>query len=396
MKKTTCILCGQPLEKKELIAFEGMPASAQDIPDEQEVDKDQGVTLRLHQCQSCGLVQFDCEPVGYYRDVIRSGGYSTTMADLRTSQYRHLIDTYHLEGKKFLEVGCGRGEFMKTLTGFPVEAYGVEHRQELVEIAVKDGLKVVEGFTEDTCTILGDNGPYDVFLSFNFLEHQPEPGVMLQCIRNNLTEHGMGLITVPSLEYILKYNGYYELLRDHIAYYTFDTLRQLLETNGFQVLEEEMVNRDTLSVIVRKIPEPLGIGEAFGRGNITPLDISGLSASYRDICRQMEKLCTSLEKGGKSMAIWGASHQGFTLAATTILKNHARYIIDSAPFKQGKYAPASHLPIVSPDHYKDDPTDVLLIVAPGYTEEIAACIRTRFGTDVKILTLRSDKVEELS
>ena len=80
MKKTTCILCGQPLEKKELIAFEGMPASAQDIPDEQEVDKDQGVTLRLHQCQSCGLVQFDCEPVGYYRDVIRSGGYSTTMA----------------------------------------------------------------------------------------------------------------------------------------------------------------------------------------------------------------------------------------------------------------------------------------------------------------------------
>ena len=139
------------------------------------------------------------------------------------------------------------------LTGFPVEAYGVEHRQELVDIAAAEGLKAVKGFAEEEDTILGEHGPYDVFLSFNFLEHQPRPGVMLDCIRNNLTDGGMGLITVPSLEYILKYNGYYELLRDHIAYYTFDTLRYLMESHGFAVLEEEIVNRDTLSVIVKKV-----------------------------------------------------------------------------------------------------------------------------------------------
>lgn len=391
--KTGCILCGEPLKMRKLMEFEGMPASAQDIPDEEEVKEDKGITLRLHQCETCGLVQFDCTPVGYYRDVIRSGGYSTTMVNLRTGQYRHLIDTYCLEGKKFLEVGCGRGEFLKVLTGFPVEAYGVEHRQELVDIAAAEGLKVVKGFAEEEDTILGEHGPYDVFLSFNFLEHQPRPGVMLDCIRNNLTDGGMGLITVPSLEYILKYNGYYELLRDHIAYYTFDTLRYLMESHGFAVLEEEIVNRDTLSVIVKKVEN--GGTAVFRPGKAEPVDVSGLTATYADIRGQMETLCSRLKAEGRSLAVWGASHQGFTLAATTALKEYASYIIDSAPFKQGRFAPASHLPIVAPDYWHQDPADAILIAAPGYTEEIADSIRSRFGSGPEILALRSDKVEVL-
>lgn len=389
-----CIVCGQPLKPPGLMELTGMPASAQDIPDENQVNDDRGITLCLHQCGECGLVQFDCQPVGYYRDVIRSGGYSTTMVELRSRQYRHLIETYHLEGKKFLEAGCGRGEFLKVLTDFPVKACGVEHRQALVDTAVKDGLNVVWGFAEDKDTVLGEEGPYDVFLSFNFLEHQPDPGAMLDCIWNNLTDEGLGLVTVPSLEYILKYNGYYELLRDHIAYYTFGTLRGLLERHGFRVLEEEVVNRDTLSVIVRKT-KLRSEDQNAARIPVEPMDISGLRASLGDIGRQMDELCLRLKEQGRTLAIWGASHQGFTLAATTVLKDHARYIIDSAPFKQGRFAPASHLPIVAPEHYQEEPVDAVLIVAPGYTEEIAASIRSRFGADVEILTLRSDHVEIL-
>ncbi len=417
-RRCRCILCGRRLEGTRLMEFGNMPASAQDIPGAEEVEADRGITLNLHQCSGCGLVQFDCPPVAYYRDVIRSGGYSTTMEELRTRQYRHLIETYGLEGKKFLEVGCGQGEFLKMLAGFPVKAYGVEHRKELAEKAAALGMKVTEGFTEKADTVLGDDGPYDVFLSFNFLEHQPEPGVMLDCIRNNLTEEGMGLITVPSLEYILRYDGYYELIRDHIAYYTFDTLRYLLESHGFRVLEEELVNRDTLSVIVRRTsggekakagaPEDLPAGEAApsvnretadmrkGAGRPAALDVSGLRASLEDIPGEIESLCRKLADRGKTLAVWGAGHQGFTLAATTALKEYARYILDSAPFKQGRFAPASHLPIVAPEEYEKDPTDVIFIAAPGYTEEIAREIRRRWGDRVELMALRSDHVEELS
>ena len=372
-----CIACGAPLWETPLLTLDNMPASAQHMPDAQGVKEERGLTLDLCQCMGCGLVQFDCEPVDYYRDVIRAGGFSKTMVELRRYQYKHLIDSYHLEGKKFIEVGCGQGEFLKVLSEFPVEVHGIEHDPHLVELARAQGLDVTEGFTETEDTRFA-GGLYDVFLSFNFLEHQPDPSTMLQAIYRNLEDDAMGLITVPSFEYIMDHNSYYELIRDHLAYYTFETLTPLLERNGFQVEECEVINRDTLSVIVRKRPQ---------------MDTENLLECYVNLKREMETYMKYLDAWDKKVAVWGASHQGFTLASTTKLGERARYIIDSAPFKQGKFAPASHLPIVGPDHFHEHPVDAIIITAPGYTDEIAASIRQKFGTAVEIRAMRSNHLE---
>ena len=409
-----CIACGRILPETSLFELTSAPASAQDIPDAKEVQNDEGVTLHLRQCGGCGLVQFDCEPVAYYRDVIRAGGGSSTMRELRASQYRHLIETYHLEGKTFFEAGCGRGEFLKFLQEFPVEIYGMEHKADLVETARKEGLRVWREFPEredqrfghsPEASMLPESGwsvpekPFDVFLSFNFLEHQPRPDIMLKAIWNNLAEDGMGLVTVPSLEYILEKGSYYELIRDHIAYYTFDTLRALLNHCGFEVLEEEMINRDTLSMIVRKtaMPETDADAGAEGVGAMTAdaSIIAPLTEGYKIVTAEVRALTDRLAREGKRLAMWGASHQGFTLASTSELGKHLAYIIDSAPFKQGRFAPASHVPIMAPDHYFEEPVDAVLIVAPGYTDEIAGIIKTRFGKKVETMTLRTNRIEHL-
>ncbi|WP_394523245.1 class I SAM-dependent methyltransferase [Lacrimispora sp. JR3] len=397
MRDRICIVCGSPLGETPLMTLDHMPASAQDIPEKEELAEEKGMTLRLHQCEACGLVQFDCEPVAYYKDVIRSGGFSTTMVNLRRRQYRHFIDTCHLEGKKLIEAGCGQGEFLSVLSEFPVKAYGIENRDNLVELAKEKGLKVWKQFAKEGQVLAPADGsacgPYDAFLSFNFLEHQPEPVSMLRCMADNLTEDGVGLITVPSLEYILQYDGYYELIRDHLAYYTFETLRYAVETAGFEVLEEEMVNRDTLSVIVRKRKQTGGQTNQEKRAE--KVDVSGLIRSQDAIAQEMRELIRELKDHGKTLAVWGASHQGFTLASTTDIGAFAQYIIDSAPFKQGKYAPASHLPIVPPDHYHRNPVDAILIVAPGYTEEIAGTIKEKFGQNTDILALKSNHLERI-
>lgn len=411
-----CIACGKLLPEQSLFELTSAPASAQDIPDAKEVQQDEGVTLHLRQCGCCGLVQFDCEPVSYYRDVIRAGGGSSTMRELRTSQYRHLIETYHLEGKTFFEAGCGRGEFLKFLQEFPVEIYGMEHKADLVETAQAEGLHVWREFPEredqrfghsPEASMLQESGwsvpekPFDVFLSFNFLEHQPRPDVMLKAIWNNLAEDGMGLVTVPSLEYILEKESYYELIRDHIAYYTFDTLRALLNHCGFEVLEEEMINRDTLSMVVRKTAMPETDADVSAAGSAqsgTPSGatiIAPLTEGYKIVTGEVRALTDRLVREGRRLAMWGASHQGFTLASTSELGEHLAYIIDSAPFKQGRFAPASHVPIVAPDHYFEDPVDAVLIVAPGYTDEIAGIIKTKFGEKVETMTLRTNRIEHL-
>ncbi len=402
-----CIACGKALPKEALFVLENAPASAQNIPDAAEVGEDKGITLNLRQCPECGLVQFDCTPVDYYRDVIRAGGFSTTMTELRRRQYKHLIETYGLEGKKFIEVGCGRGEFINVLREFPVQVFGMEHKEDLIEIARGSGLCVWREFPETLDQkfagdpeVEGSAGPYDAFLSFNFLEHQPHPDVMLTAIYNNLAEGGMGLVTVPALEYIVERGNYYELIRDHIAYYSFDALRSLLENNGFRVLEEEMINRDTISMIVRKMSAEERAEQSAGRaaasgenadGNIVASLVKGHEVVLNDINCLLDELAAE----NKTIALWGASHQGFTLASTTPLCERVSYIIDSAPFKQGRFAPASHLPIVAPDHFFENPVDVIMIVAPGYSDEIANVIRTRFGGGVRILTLRSERIEEL-
>lgn len=376
MKK--CIVCGAELIKEPLILCKNMPASAQDIPTKDELPEDKGIDLNLCQCSGCGLVQFDCEPVSYYRDVIRAGGYSTTMVELRRTQYKHFIEKCNLKNKKIIEVGCGQGEFLQVLTEFPVKAYGIEHKLSLVEKAREKGLCVENEFTENAECALS-NGPFDAFLSFNFLEHQPDPNTMMRCIYNNLSDNGFGLVTVPSFEYILEHNSFYELLRDHIANYTEDTLRFLMEKNGFKVLECTIINRDTLSVIVQKRPR---------------VNIKGLSDNFELLKTQMNDFVKERTADNKKIAIWGASHQGFTAASTTGISADISYIIDSAPFKQGKYSPASHIPIVSPDHFFAEPVDSIIVIAPGYTEEIVNTIRTRFGKSVEVAVLKSATIEK--
>lgn len=451
--KMKCLACGH--EIKKLMTFKDMPSSAQDIPAEDELNDDHPITLDLCQCIECGLVQFDCEPVSYYKDVIRAGGGTSTMTKLRHEEYARLLEhmrEHGVKGRNIVEVGCGRGEFLRMwqnlsedeagaealekdmekdpLSGqpkaLPLRLTGIEHKKELVDEAnahaedyydaqkvrnsdfdikvkhfpkVKHSInkghfpkvnyRVYEGFAEGEYTY--PDGPFDAFVQFNFLEHQPYPKDVLQNIWHNLKPKALGLVTVPSFEYILQYNGYYELLHDHIANYTEFTLQKLFQDNGFEVLDMRLVNRDTIEIIVKKA-DPDDLTNLRYNGQL--IDVSSLKESYDRLNEEVNAHLTQLSAENKTMAIWGASHQGFTLAATTKLGGKVKYIIDSAKFKQGKYAPASHIPIVSPDHFATDPVDEILIVAPGYTDEIAGIIHERYGADVRILVLKTDKIDE--
>ena len=439
----TCIACGHALSP--LMTLDDMPASAQNIPAASELAEDHPLSLTLCQCPSCGLVQFDTEPVDYYRDVIRAGGGTRTMTRLRHEEYARLLTAmqeHHIHGRRIVEVGCGRGEFLRMwqnlaenpegaaalardqardpLSGqpnaAPLHLVGIEHKPAIVEeanafaatsadaetpvtetavaaqtasAAPAPAYRVYEGFA--TGDVRYPEGPFDAFVQFNFLEHQPDPCDMLRNIGRNLKPQALGLITVPSFEYILRYNGYYELLRDHIANYTEFTLQKLLQDCGFELLSMDIVNRDTIEAIVRKA-DPDELSELHYSGRL--IDVSALRDSYDRLSASVNAHIDHLSESHRTMAIWGASHQGFTLAATTKLGGRVEYIIDSAPFKQGRFSPASHIPIVAPDYAVAHPVDEILIVAPGYTDEIAGIIRERFDENVRILVLRTDRIEE--
>ena len=378
--RTHCLVCGAPLRGEKLLECRNMPKSAQHFPSASQLAEDAPIDIHLMQCSGCGLLQLDAEAIGYYRDVIRSGGYSTTMHRLRNEQYTRFLQMCRMDNKRVIEVGCGQGEFLRIWRedGFPVEAFGIENNPDLVEIARKDGLHVRQGFAENEQMVLQD-GPFDGFCSFNFLEHQPDPNGMLRCIYRNLRDEAYGLITVPSAEYIIEQKSYYELIRDHLAYYSRETFCFLLEKNGFRVLSCQLVNRDTWEAIVEKK---------------RPLDTSEMIANMSVLREEIAELVSSLRSGGKRLAVWGASHQGLTVLSSMGLQDSVAYVVDSAPFKQGLFTIGSHILIVPPSRIEEDPVDAILIIAPGYTQEIANTIRRDHGDAIAIYALRSNRLEK--
>lgn len=388
-----CLACGARLSEP-IFTLDNMPVGAQAMPSYEELSEDKGVTLPLCRCEKCRLVQFDCEPVDYYRDAIRVVGLSETMQELRRSDYRYLIDNYALKGKKWIECGCGNGDFLKVLTEFPVDIYGTEAgkagideaREKLCRDGNIDEDHIMSFFPENADMEI-PGGPFDCFLSFNFLEHQPDPKSMLGCLYNNLADGGIGLITVPSFEYILEKGSYYELIRDHIANYDMDSLERLVISCGFSVLEKERIGiGDTLRLVVKKADNNWHGGRSENVSEQTE-DTNDkyrvLAYNYLMMRQDIAGYMEDLERKGRSIALWGAGHQGFTIASTTALKDNVRYIIDSSPKKYGRFAPASHLRIVPPDTYFEHPVDVIMIAAPGYIKEIEKTIREMYGVHGK-------------
>ena len=124
-------------------------------------------------------------------------------------------------------------------------------------------------------------------------------------------------------------------------------------------------------------------------------DVRGLIRSFTVLRAQAAELIAGITARSGKIAVWGASHQSFTILSSMGLSGKIAYIIDSAPFKQGKYSPVSHIPIVPPEHFFKEPVDAVIIIAPTYTDEIAESIRARFGRSVAVYAIRSEQLEEI-
>ncbi len=380
--RETCIVCGAPLIKPPLFICRNMPGTSQNLPTKENLDQDHAVDLNLCQCSGCGLVQFDCEPVPYYRDSTRAGERSEALIDLRQKQYRHLIETCHLQGKKILEVGAGKGGFLKTLKEmgeYRINEYGIENNAEFVKIAREiEGVNVQQGFTESSETII-PGAPFDAFVSFAYPARLIEPNTMLQCVSNNLTDEGVGLIMVPSLEHLLKPGGFYDIVIDHIAYYSEDTLRFVLQKNGFDVLECGEVAKLYIYAIVKK-RKPHNLKEIWA-------DVEPLAVEVRNFAKRATE-------NGRKLAIWCAGHFAFTVLSLSGIGDQVAYIIDNAKFKQGCYSPGTHVLIAGVEHFQEEPVDTILILGPIYIDEIVNEIRSKCSCDIAIATMDKTGIRE--
>ncbi|EKD94316.1 MAG: hypothetical protein ACD_26C00121G0003, partial [uncultured bacterium] len=257
-----------------------------------------------------------------------------------------------------------------------VKTYGIEASKESVNICKKNGLNVSEGFVQSADHKLA-NAPFDAFFILSFLEHLPNPNSILSGIYNNLSDNAVGLIEVPNFDMILQKNLFSEFIADHLFYFTKETLKRTITQNGFDIIESNVIWRDyIISAVVKKRKK---------------LDISHFYKHQMKIKKDIEKYLSRFKN--KKVAIWGAGHQALAIISLINLAGKIKYVVDSAIFKQGKYTPATHLAIISPETLNSNPVDAIIIMAASYSDEVVKIIRQKYNKNINIAILRDYGLE---
>jgi hypothetical protein len=351
-----CRLCSSLLSGDQRLALGNAPAGAQLFLDSPTAgDRRDVVTLHIVQCPSCGLVQSASPPVKYYRSVITAAGVSPAMRAHRQKQVAEFSAAYGLTGRSVIEIGCGNGYFLDILAEAGLKAHGTEWGG---PPGGAGSHPVADTYPAPGIVIPG--APFDAFFCLNFLEHAPDPRSFLGGICENLAKDAVGIVEVPNYTQQRRLRRVFDYIADHVSYFDSDTISTTLALSGLVVEKiSETRGGENLEVWVRcRIPSDL-VSEANSIAEVQAMLVSWLA--FR-------------RAAGERVAIWGASHQALTLLGP-VNPSDLVGIFDSAPFKQGRYAPVTRLPILkpSPEAFRD--IDCVLLVASGYEREIATTLR---------------------
>jgi len=371
-----CHLCTGELFSSPIMELDDMPKAAQYFPTKSEFNDDSGILLNIFQCSSCGLVQLNIDPVDYYKEVITAASLSKKARITRLDQMKRLVDRFDLSGGKILDVGSGKGDMLDILKEVGLDAYGIEASAESVEIGKLSGRNMIHGYIGEMNKISG--APFDAFISLNYLEHLPNPGTIIKNIYNNTSNNSVGFVTVPNLVYLLKTKCFYEFVADHLSYFTQETLTYAFESNGFEVLESSIINeQNDIAVIVKKRKS---------------LSISDGIKEVKSLIHHLKELSEKYNKQRKKIAVWGAGHRTLALLALSNLKT-IEYVVDSAKFKQGRYTPVIHTPIVAPDTLKEQVVDLVIVMVPGlYPGEVLKTL-SEMNLESEVAVLKDNNIE---
>lgn len=371
-----CGVCGGLFHRPAMLTYPDSPRSAQGFLDSPE-QPDEVVRLEIFQCQCCGLVQHDLPPVSYYKDVIRAVAFSKEMGEFRVEQLGNWLQHFNLREKRLLEVGCGKGEYIGLLQQAGArDVYGVENAPLSVAEAKRSGYQVAPGYMAP-----GFANPwperFDGFAIFSFMEHWPDLNGSLRTLHDFLNEGAVGLVEVPNFEFIVANGLYSEFTVDHIFYFDRQTLRTVLELNGYEVIAIDAIwHGYILSAQVRKrvLQKPVGF-----------------IAKQQRIIEQLHAFAGRF--GAGEVVVWGAGHQALAVMSLAKLQTMVAHVVDSAPFKQNKYTPGTHLLIKSPSSLLLDCPKAVVIMAAAYSDEVAQTIERAYPQIEHVAILREEQLE---
>jgi len=385
-----CVVCGSP-DTVDLVDLRQVPVHCNVLwKTEHEARTAPRGDIRLLFCRRCTHVfnaTFDPALMEYSPSYENSLHFSPRFQRYAEDLADRLIARHRLRGKRVIDIGCGKGEFLALVCERGQnEGLGFDPSFDPQEASVPAStrIRVVQDFYSEKYA----REPADLLMCRQVLEHIRDPRAFLATIRKAADGPGRTplFVEVPNVLYTLRDRGIWDIIYEHCSYFTGASLARLFEACDYDVTgleslyQDQFLGIDALPRFTRTIrPEILPE---------QPEEISGLADGfarlYRSKVAEWGERLNAMSAAGRKGVVWGSGSKGVMFLNALQPAAPIAVVVDINPRKQGMFVAGTGQPIVSPETLRTVRPDAVVIMNPVYLDEIRGSLAS-LGISAEIL-----------
>ncbi len=333
--------------------------------------------IRLTLCSDCGFIfnaAFDPALTEYSARYEETQGFSPTFNRFQAALAERLIERHGLRGKTIVEIGCGKGEFLRLICRMgDCQGLGFDPSYDPRRGEGDDGGRVA--FVQDLFTERQAGHGGDCICCKMTLEHIPDVNEFTGMVRRTIAsgEQPVVFFQVPDTSPILRHAEFWDVYYEHCSYFTPTSLATLFARNGFELLDLWTDYGDQYLMIEAR-PQETGAAppppQPKAVASVSRL-VNGFAAQAEDAVRHWQKLFANWSAAGQRVAVWGSGSKAVAFLTALGVTHEVACVVDINPHRHGKYMPGIGHPIVSPEALREVRPDRVVVMNPVYVDEIA-------------------------
>jgi 2-polyprenyl-3-methyl-5-hydroxy-6-metoxy-1,4-benzoquinol methylase len=382
-----CRFCKTELEHV-FIDLVNSPASNSFLSEEQLNEPESFYPLKVFTCHKCFLVQVDeykKSDAIFNSDYVYFSSYSTSWLSHAKRYTEAMINRFgYAASSLVVEVASNDGYLLQYFKEKNVPVLGIEPTGNTAEVAIGKGIEtVVDFFGVRLAKELVKKGTKaDLLLGNNVLAHVPDIIDFVGGMKILLKDNGVVTMEFPHLMQLVDNNQFDTIYHEHFSYLSFHTVQQIFASQGLTLFDVEEIPTHGGSLRIygrheedttKPISERVGVllQKEYSKG------LNGLEY-YNNFQQKALRVKVDLlaflieqKKAGKKVAAYGAAAKGNTLLNYCGVKaDLIDFVVDANPHKQGKWLPASHIPVKMEVYLKEQRPDYVIILPWNLKEEI--------------------------
>ncbi len=341
-------------------------------------------------CDKCGFISnlaFDPSLIHYTPQYENAQGCSPTFYNYMLEiAKRHVLD-YGLRGKTALEIGCGKGEYLKMLHDEGMcRCIGFDPSLNPEHIEVNPELELIsELYSEKFAELHGDYMPCR-----HVIEHIPDPPEFLADIRRAIGNHpAVVYFETPHVGWVLENLTFWDIFYEHCSYWSPYAIAQVFSQAGFQVHAVRSQFCDQylgLEATVNMPSRDLFLASNENPGRMADR-LEYFNTNYHEKIQQLSDEIVRAQQEGERCVVWGAGAKGVTfLNLLKIPLETIGHVVDINPRKQELYIPGTGQEIVSPEALREILPKTIFIMNPIYASEAQNTVK-ELGLECRFVVL---------